>query len=190
MLTVSEKKTLLGLARKAIESCLNGKRPEDFEARTPALGQDSGAFVTLHRDGRLRGCIGTFASPNPLFKTITDMAVSAATQDPRFMPLGPEELGLVTIEISVLSPLKEISEIKEIEVGRHGLYIIKGRNRGVLLPQVAIEHGFDRISFLEQTCMKAGLPQDAWEKDAAIFTFEAEIFREEEFRDSSGASLS
>lgn len=190
MLTVAERKALLGLARRAIESCLKGKRPEDFNAQTPALGQDSGAFVTIHRDGMLRGCIGTFASPNPLFKTVMDMAVSAATHDPRFMPLESKELNLITIEISVLSPLKEISDVNDIEVGRHGLYIIKGRNRGVLLPQVAIEHGFDRISFLEQTCMKAALPADAWKKDATIFTFEAEIFREEDFRESSSASLS
>lgn len=188
MLTVAEKTALLKLAREAIESRVNGNRPKDFDAKTASLNQDSGAFVTLHKDGMLRGCIGTFSSPKALYETIMDMAISAATQDPRFMPLEPEELESITIEVSVLTPLKEITDISEVEAGRHGLYIIKGRNRGVLLPQVAIENGFDRQTFLSQTCMKAGLPQDAWRRGATIFTFEAEVFREEDFRDGAAAS--
>ncbi|MBI5644186.1 MAG: AmmeMemoRadiSam system protein A [Deltaproteobacteria bacterium] len=179
MLTATEKKTLLRLAREAIEAQVSGRKPPLLEAEGEAYKSDSGAFVTIHKDGMLRGCIGTFASPNPLYKTIIDMAVSAAAKDPRFMPLTPPELSEITIEISVLSPLKEISDVSEVEVGRHGLYIIKGRSRGVLLPQVATENGFNRIQFLEQTSIKAGLNQDAWKQGATIFTFEAEIFREE-----------
>lgn len=180
MLTEAEKKTLLELARSTIEARVKGTPKPSFDGNGGALSANSGAFVTIHNaDGSLRGCIGTFASPNPLFKTIMDMAVSAATGDPRFVPLDKTELDGIWIEISVLSPLKEIADVAEIEIGRHGLYIIKGPNRGVLLPQVATECGFDRVEFLRNTCLKAGLKPDAWKENATIFTFEAEIFREE-----------
>lgn len=180
MLTEAEKKTLLELARSTIEARVKGTPKPSFDGNGGALSANSGAFVTIHNaDGSLRGCIGTFASPNPLFKTIMDMSVSAATGDPRFVPLDKTELNGVWIEISVLSPLKEIADVSEIEIGRHGLYIIKGANRGVLLPQVATECGFDRVEFLRNTCLKAGLKPGAWKEGATIFTFEAEIFREE-----------
>ncbi len=180
MLTDAEKKTLLELARSTIEARVKGTPKPSFDGNGGALSANSGAFVTIHNeDGSLRGCIGTFASPNPLFKTIMDMAVSAATGDPRFVPLDKTELDGVWIEISILSPLKEIADVSEIEIGRHGLYIIKGAHRGVLLPQVATEHGFDRREFLRQTCLKAGLKPDSWKENVTIFTFEAEIFREE-----------
>ncbi len=178
MLSDTEGKILLKMAREAIETYVRDRKTAKFDVHAPALKEDAGAFVTIHKDGGLRGCIGTFASPNPLHKTITDMAVSAATKDPRFIPLSPSELGEVSLEISVLSPLKESRDINEIVVGRHGLYIVKGRNRGVLLPQVAVEHNMDRESFLENTCLKAGLKPDAWKDGATIFTFEAEIFKE------------
>lgn len=177
-LTESEKGTLLKMARAAIESAVLGGPGKEFDAKSEELKRDSGAFVSIHRRGRLRGCIGTFASPNPLYKTVVDMAVAAASKDPRFSPVAPEELKHIEIEISVLSPLKEISDPSEIEIGRHGLYIVKDGKRGVLLPQVAIEHGFDRDTFLEQTCVKAGLPPHEWREGAAIFIFEAEIFKE------------
>jgi len=179
MLSETEGKSLLKMAREAIETYVRDGKTADLKADNPALQTSSGAFVTIHKDGQLRGCIGTFASPNPLYKTIVDMAISSATKDPRFAPLAPDELGEVSLEISVLSPLKEIKDTGEIEVGRHGLYIVKGRNRGVLLPQVAVEHDMDRESFLENTCMKAGLDPDAWKQGATIFTFEADIFKEE-----------
>ncbi|MFQ5735707.1 MAG: AmmeMemoRadiSam system protein A [Thermodesulfobacteriota bacterium] len=181
MLSETEGMTLLKMARKAIEAYVCELTPEKCDdAHSPALNEDAGAFVTIHKDGELRGCIGTFASPNTLHKTVTDMAVSAATRDPRFAPLSPSELEEITLEISVLSPLKEIRDVSEIEIGRHGLYIIEGPNRGVLLPQVAVEHGMDREEFLANTCIKAGLPATAWMNGATIFTFEAEIFKEEE----------
>lgn len=179
MLSETEGKLLLKIAREAIETYVRDMKTAEFEVEDPALQTASGAFVTIHKKGRLRGCIGTFASPNPLYKTVVDMAISAAAKDPRFSPLTPTELAEVYLEISVLSPLKEIKDTGEVVVGKHGLYIIKGRNRGVLLPQVAVEHGMDRESFLENTCMKAGLGADAWKEGATIFTFEADIFKEE-----------
>ncbi len=179
MLTESEKDTLLKIARASIESHLFGKTSGDpGTGESKSLLKDSGAFVSIHKNGRLRGCIGTFASPNPLYKTVMDMAVSAASQDPRFPPLDESELQSIKIEISVLSPLKELRDPSEIVVGKHGIYIIKGQNRGVLLPQVAVEHGFDRERFLDQTCLKAGLPKNSWKRGVTIFIFEADIFKE------------
>jgi len=177
-LTDIEKQTLLRLARASIESYLIGTPPFRMDPEKGAITEDAGAFVSLHRGGRLRGCIGTFASPSPLYKTVMDMAAAAALKDPRFSPVAPEELKDIKIEISVLTPLKEISGPEEIEIGRHGLYIVKGRARGVLLPQVAVEHGFERYEFLDQTCVKAGLSPGGWKQGATIFTFEAEIFKE------------
>lgn len=179
-LNQSEKETLLGIARRTVETYVRENEPPEVSATGPGLLDDCGAFVTLHRDGRLRGCIGTFASPKPLYITVRDMAVAACSRDPRFVPVEPEELDCITIEISVLSPLREITDISEIEVGRHGLYITKERCRGVLLPQVAVEHGFDREKFLEETCLKAGLETCDWKEDARIFVFEAEIIKEDD----------
>ncbi len=178
-LTHDEKNTLLRIARAAIEAKVRGLPAPSEAIENSALKSDSGAFVTLHRFGDLRGCIGTFASPQPLYITVRDMAVAAAVKDPRFIPVKPDELKEIEIEISVLSPLREIKDPKEIEVGRHGIYIVKGRLRGVLLPQVAVEHGYDRFQFLDATCLKAGIAPGSWkEEDTAIFVFEAEIFRE------------
>lgn len=179
-LNQSEKETLLEIARRSIETHVRENSGLDLSATSPGLLEDCGAFVSLHRDGHLRGCIGTFASPQPLYITVRDMAVAACSRDPRFIPVEPEELNCITIEISVLTPLKEITDVSEIEVGRHGLYITKGRCRGVLLPQVAVEHGFDREKFLEETCLKAGLETCDWKEDARIFVFEAEIIKEDD----------
>jgi len=176
-LTKKEKDTLLKIARTSIAALVKDVSGIEVE-ETPALAADSGAFVSLHKDGALRGCIGTFASPAPLFRTVADMAVAASSKDPRFVPVASDELPDIKIEISVISPLREIKNVEEIEVGRHGIYITKGKNRGVLLPQVAVEHGFDRYKFLDQTCIKAGLPDGSWRRGATIFVFEAEIFSE------------
>ncbi|MCK4846508.1 MAG: AmmeMemoRadiSam system protein A [Deltaproteobacteria bacterium] len=181
-LTETDKKELLKIAREAIEADLKGV---EFNTAPSQLGgvitqEARGAFVTLHTmSGELRGCIGVFTSEAPLFKVVRDMAVSAATDDPRFSPVTIKELEDVRIEISALTPLKEITGTGEIEIGRHGIYIIRGNNRGVLLPQVATEHGFDLTTFLEETCLKAGLHKDAWKEEAAkIFIFSAEVFSE------------
>lgn len=178
-LTEPEKTKLLGIARSALESRLGPGEVPDFDPDEPALASDAGAFVSLHRGGHLRGCIGVFSSDEPLYRTVVSMAIAAATQDPRFIPVTAEELASISIEISVLSPMKKIEDVTEIEVGRHGIYIIKGVHRGVLLPQVAVEHGFDRYTFLDQTCMKAGLAPGEWREGAGIYIFEAEIFKEE-----------
>jgi len=180
-LNETEKKELLKAARASIEACVNKKlKMLNPVVESEALKNDAGAFVSIHKNGRLRGCIGVFASKDPLWKTVQDMAKSAATQDPRFVPVEAEELPSIDIEISVLSPSRKITDVNEIEVGRHGIYIMQGRNRGVLLPQVAIDHGFDRDEFLSETCIKAGLDPEAWRNGAEIYIFEAEIFGERE----------
>jgi AmmeMemoRadiSam system protein A len=182
-LTTEERELLLKSARHAIEARLNPGRgapgPEPPpEALPEALRERRGAFVTLHKGTKLRGCIGTFSEDRPLYKVITEMAVSAAFEDPRFNPVKAAEFKAIWIEISALSPLTSITDIKEIEVGRHGICIAKRGCRGVLLPQVATEHGLDRDSFLDLTCEKAGLDKNAWQNGAHIMVFEAEIFRE------------
>jgi len=176
-----ERKALLGLARYAIEAPLKPVgRPPDFDA-TEALGSQRGAFVTIKKQGHLRGCIGTFAANTAVTDTVQQMAQAAAFEDPRFPPLRGEETPDIDLEISVLTPMRPIQNVEEIEVGKHGIYIVQGGYRGVLLPQVATENGWDRKTFLEQTCRKAGLNSDCWqEKDTRIFIFSAEIFGEKE----------
>jgi AmmeMemoRadiSam system protein A len=133
----------------------------------------------LNRHGRLRGCIGYLDAVNPLLAAVQEMAVAAAFRDPRFPPLREDELADLEMEISILSPMQQIKNTEEIQVGRDGLYLEQGSRRGLLLPQVATEYGWDRLTFLKQTCVKAGLPPDAWEKPSTrIFVFSAEILHE------------
>lgn len=175
-----EKSTLLAIARQAIETCV---RTGSFNAEPReemALNRRNGCFVTIKQRGQLRGCIGNFQSEHPLFREVAEMAVASATKDPRFYPMKEEDITDFALEISVLSPLRKIDNIQEIEVGRHGIYLEKGFYRGVLLPQVATEHGWDRETFLKQTCLKAGLPTNAYAaEDAGIYVFSAQIFGEE-----------
>lgn len=178
MLTESEKRELLSIARRSLESAVRGDSKPEFENLTDTLKEKRGGFVTLRKHGELRGCIGYIEPLKPLYLTVAEMAVSAGTGDPRFYPLEEDELGDVTIEISVLSPLREISGVEEIEVGRDGIFIVKAPRSGILLPQVATENNWDSLTFLEQTCLKAGLPVDCWQENAAIYTFSAEIFGE------------
>lgn len=177
-LTPQEQQVLLTLAREAITEAVTHKTVSVRKVANGNLKSRSGCFVTIKISDRLRGCIGTFTSQKPLYATVQEMAAAAATRDPRFYPLRPDELDSIRIEISVLSPLKKIESIEEIKVGVHGLYIEKGLYRGVLLPQVAAEYGWDRDTFLAQTCLKAGLDPDAWKKDADISIFTAQIFGE------------
>lgn len=174
-----ERLILLKLARHAImESLGSGGEYPEFEP-SPGLRAPSGAFVTLHRKGQLRGCIGTFSAQNPLEETIQEMARAAAFQDPRFTPVQAREVPEIDIEISALTPMREVQDLEEIEVGRHGLYVMDGPFSGVLLPQVATEQGWDRQTFLEQTCIKAGLDRDRWRSDdLKVFVFSAEVFGE------------
>ena len=173
------RQSLLEIARASIEAGLDGSRPQVPEIVEPDLLEPRGAFVTLHKQGRLRGCIGTFVSDRPLCETVAEMAQSAAFKDPRFPPLAREELPEIEIEISVLSPLKEVEDPEEIEVGIHGIYLINGPFHGVLLPQVATEYGWDRTTFLDQTCLKAGMAPGCWrDPNTRILVFTAEVFGE------------
>ncbi|MDD5712374.1 MAG: AmmeMemoRadiSam system protein A [Smithellaceae bacterium] len=177
-LTDREKKTLLSIARKTIEKKLTGKGALPA-VESELLNEKRGAFVTLKKKGALRGCIGYIEPVRALHRTIEEMALAAAFDDPRFPPLCAEELCDLELEISVLTPLVEIKDVSQIEVGKHGIYLRKGYCAGLLLPQVAKEYRWDRLTFLEQTCYKAGLPRGAWkEKDARIFIFSADVFCE------------
>jgi AmmeMemoRadiSam system protein B/AmmeMemoRadiSam system protein A len=179
-LTAKERSSLLSLARRSIEAKLDGTWPPATEFTSPALEAECGAFVTLEKGGALRGCIGYVEAYKPLVTTVKEMAVQAAFHDPRFPPVTADEVDDLTVEISVMSPLSEVSDVSEIEVGKHGL-VIRGLGRsGLLLPQVATDYGWDRETFLEHTCAKAGLPQDAWRQDGVtILKFSAEVFGEE-----------
>lgn len=182
MLTKEEKIYSLKLARKTLENHFLGK----FETKKPPktlknLWEKRGVFVTLLKQGHLRGCIGVLEPIYPLYEAIQKMALSAAFEDPRFSPLEVNELPLLEIEISVLSPLKKGS-VKEVKVGKHGIYLKKGIYRGVLLPQVPVEYNWDKKTFLEHVCMKAGLPPDCYkEADTELYLFTAEVFKESEY---------
>jgi AmmeMemoRadiSam system protein A len=170
---------LFRIARESIEAHLQGKGPPPLGSDAPMLREPRGVFVTLHRKGRLRGCIGYLEAVKPLGQAVQEMARAAAFQDPRFPPLQAEELPEIDLEISILTRMRRIGAIEEITVGVHGLYLEQGPRRGLLLPQVAAEYGWDRLTFLRQTCTKAGLPQDAWKDGATrIFVFSAEILKE------------
>jgi len=178
-LTIEEKKELLSVARKSVVNRLKNRK-YIAESSLDGLLRKKGVFVTIDKAGELRGCIGVFTSEKPLYETVAEMACAAAFNDPRFSPLYPDEVDLVDFEISVLSPLKEIKNISKIKVGTHGIYITRGVNSGVLLPQVATEYGWDVETFLSQTCRKALLPGDAWKNGAKIEIFSAQIFGEKE----------
>ena len=172
-----ERSLLLELAHQAIVAKLQGHEAsvQDVSAH---LAQPRGVFTTLYWRQKLRGCVGYPLAIMPLYRAVVETAQSAAFDDPRFLPVTPEEAPELKVSLSVLSPLKLIAA-EQIEVGRHGLLISDGARRGLLLPQVPVEHGWDRLTFLEQTCKKAGLPLDAWRHGAKIEAFTAEVFGEE-----------
>jgi AmmeMemoRadiSam system protein A len=179
-LTSQERHTLLRAAREAISARLQQREPRPVES-TATLKKKCGAFVTLHKHGKLRGCIGFVVGRAPLLDTVQEAARSAAFHDPRFPPLTPGELEDVRLEISVLSPLQPVRDPEEIEVGVHGIMLRQGYYSGLLLPQVATEQGWDRDTFLTHTCYKAGLPADCWRSaDTVIEIFSAVVFGEEE----------
>ena len=176
-LTEEEKKALRQIAQSTIERRLKREQAPRLDAPTETLKEKRGAFVSLHKQGQLRGCIGQIHPSQPLYQTVERMAAAAAFEDPRFSPLKLNELKDLDLEISVLTPLQRMKDLKEIEVGKHGLYIKKGFNAGLLLPQVATEYNWNPMTFLEETCRKAGLPRNAWkEKDAEVYLFSADIF--------------
>jgi AmmeMemoRadiSam system protein A len=178
-LNEEERRALLRVARRQIQSTV-GAPTTSADADQPTLPElKAGAFVSLHKKGALRGCIGTFDTTRPVVQQVEDMALAAATRDPRFSPVtGAEEID-IDIEISVLTPPRTIEDIEEIEVGKHGIVITRGFMKGVLLPQVATEYGWDRETFLRHTCRKAGINEDAWrDSETEIQVFAAEVFGE------------
>jgi AmmeMemoRadiSam system protein A len=173
-----ERTLLLKLAHESIESVLLGNSVS-LEPPTPHLAEPRGAFTTLHIESKLRGCVGYVVPLYPLHKTIAETAAAAAFQDDRFPPVTKAEAPLLQIEISILSPLKPISP-EDVVLGKHGLVISRGSFRGLLLPQVPLEWGWDREAYISQTCRKAGLPPDAWRMGATLEAFTAEVFSDTE----------
>ncbi len=186
-LTEARRGELLKLARTTIAQYLATGRIPNYETDDPVLVRRSGAFVTLKKGGNpstglgadLRGCVGHLWADTPLYRVVQEMAVAAATSDARFPPLTTEELDEVAIEISVLSPLRRITDVQQIEIGVHGLVLVKSGHEGVLLPQVPVERGWDRKEFLENLCLKAGLPRDCWANRPTLYAFTATVFGEE-----------
>ena len=175
------RRDLLVLARRAVEVYLSEGRRLVVGVDCPSIAPEPrGAFVTLKRPGgALRGCIGIILPSAPLDETVARMAVSAAVEDPRFPPVSLSELRSLSIEISALTVPQPVPTVEAIEVGRHGLIVSRGGRKGLLLPQVPLEWGWDRQTFLEQTCLKAGLPRGAWrEPGTRIEWFEAEVWGE------------
>jgi AmmeMemoRadiSam system protein A len=172
---------LLSLARNTIQSRLDARPLPSQEPDAEVLREHRGAFVTLKIDGRLRGCIGHVVGVAPLWLAVRDNSIAAAFEDPRFDPLQADELPLTHIEISALTPMRKATA-DEVTVGRHGVLIERGAARGLLLPQVAVEYGWDRRTFLDHTCRKAGLEPGCWRHpDTIISIFSAEVFGENDF---------
>jgi AmmeMemoRadiSam system protein A len=177
LLDADDQRTLLDLARRCLEARVRRQSQPLIEYRG-ALDTYRGAFVSIHGAGDLRGCLGRLETDRTVADVVAHLATVVADSDPRFPPVTPEELPTLVIEISVLTPECEVTDVAEIEVGRHGLIIEQGSRRGLLLPQVATEYGWDRETFLDHTCVKAGLPPDAWRQGARVFRFEAQVFHE------------
>jgi AmmeMemoRadiSam system protein A len=187
MLDDADKTALLKLARATLKAYFAKEATPICQTPHAALLEQKGAFVSLHRGDELRGCIGQLYPDRELFKIVQHCVLSAALEDTRFFAVAREELNDLTIEISVLTPFRRVRNVEEIEVGRHGLYIVRGGFRGLLLPQVATQYNWDRIRFLEHTCLKSGLPESAWQDPRTIIhTFEAEVFSDSEASASIG----
>ena len=177
MTNEADRRLLLRIARDAIVAHV-GAAPPPAPERSAVLDRPTGAFVTIHRQGALRGCIGHLEANEPLGHVILRCAVAACSADPRFPPVRAAELHELDLELSLLGPLEPMLAVDEIEIGRHGLVVERDRLRGLLLPQVATEWRWDPVTFLAETCRKAGLPRDAWRNGARVWTFEAEVFGE------------
>jgi uncharacterized protein len=179
MLTDEQKRDLVHCARIAVEAQVTGRRPLPIP-RSVDLPRASGAFVTIKRRGQLRGCLGTLECRRGLADEVARCAADAASEDPRFPPVAPDELPELAVEVSILGPLERIdpSRPDAFVIGRHGLVVEQGVHRGLLLPQVATEWGWTPDQFLRQTCVKAGLPPDAWQRGATVYRFAADVFGE------------
>jgi AmmeMemoRadiSam system protein A len=184
--SAEDRRALLMIARRAIIAHVSGHTPATEDAApgpatNPSNGRSekaAGVFVSLHEHGALRGCIGQLDSDEPLVPALIDAAVAACSRDPRFPPVRADELPHLAIELSILGPLESVATLDDIEVGRHGLLVEQGRRRGLLLPQVAVEHRWSAAMFVSHTCRKAGLSDGAWPGDAVLWRFEAEVFSE------------
>lgn len=168
---------LLATARAALEARVRRERDPACD-RSGALDTPRGAFVSIHHGHDLRGCLGRVEADWPIARVVRHLGRALADSDPRFPPVTIDELPVLTIEISILSPEREVRSPEEIEIGRHGLIVESGRRRGLLLPQVAAERKWDVATFLEHTCLKAGLAPDVWTRDARLLLFEAQVFAE------------
>jgi AmmeMemoRadiSam system protein A len=175
MFSEADRQTLLRVARDAIVAHVRGGVARTLEIGG-TLSQPADAFVTLHRHSELRGCIGRLQAHESVTRVVAHCAVAACSDDPRFPPVTAEELDSLEIELSILGPIEPVANLEDIEVGRHGLVVARGFHRGLLLPQVAVEWEWDRKTFVEETCRKAGLPRDAWQAGATVSRFEADVF--------------
>ncbi len=183
-LTAEEKRELFRIAHQSIEAEVKGRDAPKLKPLTPRLAELRGVFVTLKESGNLRGCIGYIEGIRPLYKAVAEMAVAAATGDPRFPPVTTRELPELEYEISVLTPKRQIDSSEEFIVGKHGIIVQRGGRSGVFLPQVAAEEGWGREETLSYLCLhKAGLPANAWkDKETKLFVFEAEVLEEKDVK--------
>jgi len=184
-----DRQLLLGIARVAVEAHLSGNSFQLPEIQYGIGSQPHGVFVSIHHGQELRGCIGNVMTDQPLYRTTARCAAAAATSDPRFAPITLDELPRVSFELSILSIPEPVSNLDEIEVGKHGLIVSEGSARGLLLPQVATQYRWNRNQFLAETCMKAGLHPNAWKEGAQIHCFTADVFGEEHIRHQHTATL-
>ena len=182
MFSQEQKDKLLKMARDTIEQYLKTGKRLEAEAEDEILKEEMGAFVTLHKNGQLRGCIGHIIGTQPFYLTVRDMAIASATEDPRFPPVTLDEMDDIDIEISALSPMKKVEDYNEIEIPGDGVMVRMGYRSGVYLPQVATETGWDREEFMNSLCAhKAGIPINAWKTgECEVYTFKAEVFGEKE----------
>lgn len=188
MLSDDERRELIHRARYAARRALGVPAGPPPGPPGGVLSEPGAAFVTWRKEGRLRGCVGSVLPERALAADVEANAVDALLHDPRFPPATPRDLPRYEVEISVLGPLEPIGGPGDVEIGRHGLYVEKGSRAGLLLPQVPLEWGWDAARFLEQTCLKAGLPGDAWRaagKGLALYRFAAEVFSQADFRPAS-----
>jgi len=177
-LSEQQKQELLTLARKTVVDYVKNKRMPEPDLKDPRLLANGATFVTINRNHQLRGCIGNIQPVMPLYRSVISNAVAASSRDPRFPAMTPGELANMEVEVTVLSPLEPLDDVKNIKIGTHGLYLIKGQQGGVFLPQVPVEQGWDLPAYLEQLCHKAGLPKDAWkDTEARLFIFSADIIK-------------
>jgi AmmeMemoRadiSam system protein B/AmmeMemoRadiSam system protein A len=175
-LTVEERNELLALAKRSIESQVKLGRTREYRLRNARLAANGATFVTINRDNDLRGCIGNIDPVMPLYESVIKNAVAACSRDSRFKPMKRAELKDMQVEVTVLSPLEPLQNVRDIKIGTHGIYLIKGPNSGILLPQVAVDFKWDVPTFLEQVSIKAGLPKDAW-NSAQLYSFTAEVIK-------------